>query len=148
MANSSDLKLISPNELDELLGRAQAERWSELALFGPADRLSQSREEWPDAVKVYRRVFQLSAYAKGLVAKLQPLTSLTSLNLSSNSIGEEGVSNLLEASASAPRADRVRQLDLRSNGDGGWTLATGGPGNLQCPGNPRQLQTLPHRSRE
>ena len=113
LAGASKLKRISPAELDRVLDRARAERWPELVLLGPGVWLSDRVEEWPHSLKHARRIFHLRTFVDGLASKLASLTGLTSLNLSNNSIGDEG------ARAIAASLTGLTSLDLSYNNIGG-----------------------------
>jgi internalin A len=79
---------LNPEDLDAVLERAKAERWTELALLGPD---YQHRREW-----LIRRdwpapwVFLLAKRLEQVSPALLAIDSLTSLDLTGNQIGEEG----------------------------------------------------------
>ena len=98
-----------PGELEKVLARARAERWTQLALLGPdaapyADWLRG--QGWPA-----ERIFQLKERlgAEGARA-LAALTNLTSLNLGSNGIGAEGA-RALAALTNLTSLETQLQLD-------------------------------------
>ena len=86
LADVSELKRISPADLDDLLAKAQAEQWTELVLLGP----DYEPDGWPEELERASRVFQLTEHVEGLAQKLSSLNNLASLNLASNDIGDEG----------------------------------------------------------
>jgi Leucine Rich repeat len=47
-------------------------------------------ENWPGELKAAPRIFQLTALTEWLAGKLRSLQGLTTLNLSGNTIGDEG----------------------------------------------------------
>ena len=89
MANIDQPVSISADELDEVLARARAEDWRELAIFGPDTPLYKLRRVHDE--RAVSNEFQLAESVEGLAAKLAALTGLTSLNLWRNSIGADGV---------------------------------------------------------
>ena len=81
MAIANRLITISPGELDAWLDRARAERWSQLAIVGPAVRLSESVEGWPRSLKAVDRVIRVSAWVAFPTDRLRSLNVLTALVL-------------------------------------------------------------------
>ncbi len=90
MEQAKTVKKISPAELDELLSKMKSEKYSEFALLGPTVRLGPSPENWPDRLKDYRSVFQLTEFVDSLAEKLLSLPNLTRLALASTQIGDSG----------------------------------------------------------
>ncbi|MCP5092874.1 MAG: hypothetical protein GY949_18325, partial [Gammaproteobacteria bacterium] len=105
---------ILPDALDALIVQARTEVWTELALLGPNFPISAAHEEWPDELKRYRYVYQLADFIDDLGARIGPLFNLTSLNLSSNRLGDAGAQHLAALT-------NLTSLDLRGNklGDAG-----------------------------
>ena len=90
LTSTDRLTRISPAELDGLLNQARAEQWTQLVLIGPDIGLSSNVENWPGELKAAPRIFQLTALTEWLAGKLRSLQGLTTLNLSGNTIGDEG----------------------------------------------------------
>ena len=78
------IKLKGKRELNQLIARAKKEQWRELILLGP------EAESWYADLLGDVPVYQLGQYMDDLPQKLSTLTSLTSLNLTLNEIGDEG----------------------------------------------------------
>ncbi len=70
LADISELKRISPNELDDLLATALAEQWSELILLGPDYELDNEDYDCTEELETASRVFQLTKTIEGLASKL------------------------------------------------------------------------------
>ncbi|GJL69064.1 MAG: Rab family protein [Nitrospirales bacterium] len=117
---SKILQKISPAELDGLISKLKSEKYSELALLGPAVELSPSPENWPDYLKGYRSVFQLTEFVKNLTEKLLSLPALTMVELGYNQIGDAGVQHLAGLM-------NLARLGLRGNqiGDAGMQHLAG-----------------------
>jgi small GTP-binding protein len=112
LATTGKLKRISPDELDRLVDQARVEQWPELVLLGPAFRLSDRVEEWPDSLKRAGRIFHLRTFVEALASRLESLSGLTSLDLRGNGIGAEG------AKAIAASLPGLTSLNLAGNGIG------------------------------
>ncbi|WNM59311.1 leucine-rich repeat domain-containing protein [Candidatus Nitrospira allomarina] len=102
------LQKILPTELNELISKMRSLECSSLALLGPGARLSPSSEDWPDRLKDYPCVFQLTEIVDSLAEKLLALSALTTLQLGGNQIGKAGVKHLAGLT-------NLTTLDLRNN---------------------------------
>ena len=114
-----DVRSISLDELDEWLARAHDEQWQELALIGPGIHGDYARQliddGWPAG-----HVVQLDEELAVGVTKLASLTGLSSLNLASNNIGDEGARALASLTG-------LTSLNLWNNNigdEGGRALAS------------------------
>src|SRR6185436_15451839 len=112
-AASRRLKRISPSELDEVLERARAEQWRDLAVIGPGG-------SWqPDGIPE-EHTFHLRARIGDRIQKLSGLVALSSLVIAYNQIGDEGAQMLVQLAG-------LSTLDIRGNqiGDEGARALAG-----------------------
>ena len=80
MSISDKINLISPQDLDELLDRAYAERWSQLSLIGPRSR-SDVYDGLLEKIWQSENVYLLNESVEGIAPKLLSLTNLRALTL-------------------------------------------------------------------
>lgn len=144
----SGLNRLNLKSLDNVLVRAKTEGWTELALVGPVPAAKQHaplliEKGWnPSGIflltRPLDRIWPIISLTKltslesldlrgnrigdaGAEA-IAGLTSLSSLDLSDNLIGQVGGRAILDAWANPARADQRHYLDLRKNGDLGGLL--------------------------
>lgn len=119
LAESNKLKRISADQVDALLDRAKAERWTELVLLGPGPLPGDDVEHWPGEQKRTKNVYQLSEHVTGLAEKVLALTDLTALNLAGNGIGNDGT----KAIAALANLNSLNLARNNLNHDGAKALA-------------------------
>jgi len=122
---------ITPDELDAILQRAEDERWTELALSGRGEVFATDIDSWPTG----RRFRLQQALSANCVDRLSRLSSLTTLYIGDNQIGEEGakavarLQNLTklyiqgndigkEGAKAVARLDNLTTLQIWDNGIG------------------------------
>ena len=98
---------ITPEQLEALIDQARRERWTALVLLGPKYQATSS-----DVVPASAPIHRLTTFTSGLGERVACLTDLTSLDLTSNSIGEAGAREIAE------RLSGLTSLDLSSNSIG------------------------------
>lgn len=110
MTSANKLTRISPAEFDGVLDEARAGHWTGLVLLGPGVGFGERPEAWPEEWKLAPRVIQLTTHADGLAGKLLHLPGLTSLNLSGNSVSDEG-SKAVAASGNKEAGELLDQFN-------------------------------------
>ncbi|MCC8995662.1 MAG: leucine-rich repeat domain-containing protein [Nitrosomonas sp.] len=88
------IRRITSDELDEVLAHAIDEKWTDLALLGPRITIHDDEKYWPQSLKKHTHIYQPSELISDLGIRLSKLTSLTSLLLWGNRLGDAGVKHL------------------------------------------------------
>lgn len=114
MAESTEIPVISLDELDAVLDRARAEHWTKLSLIAPVATVFLRPQ------KMHSNVFRLMEPMGASVTRLTSLEHLQELELVANDVGDEGTAALASLT-------ELTSLNLWSNNigaDGAAALAS------------------------